>query len=66
MDITEVRRRQDDQTFVRKMNEHVNGCQVCQQGTLCEIAERIIDDEEAQLAQQRQANLARKLKQAGL
>lgn len=54
------------QRFTKKLNEHVNQCQICQQGTLCDIAERIIADEEARLEQLRKINQERRLKQTGL
>lgn len=63
MDTTE---KQVEQRFTKQINEHVNQCQICQQGTLCDIAERIIDEQEALRAQRRQANQERKLRQAGL
>lgn len=50
----------------KKISEHVNDCQICQQGTLCDIAERIINEIEAKQAQQKEIEKARRLRQAGL
>lgn len=47
---------------VREFNEHVNDCQVCQQGTLCDIADRIISEAEARLKQSKQEKLEQRLK----
>lgn len=52
--------------FTTRLNEHVDQCQVCEKGALCDIAESIIADEEARREQVRKANRERRLKQAGL
>ncbi len=52
--------------FTAQINEHVDQCQICQRGTLCDIAEQIIADEEAKQERIRQENIDRKRKQADL
>jgi hypothetical protein len=64
--MTTLRKQLNNQRFTDELNDHVNDCQVCQQGKLCNKAERIIDAEEARREQVKKANLARKQRQAGL
>lgn len=52
-----------ERSFVRQINEHVENCQICQRGTLCDTAEKIIADEESRKEQIRQATVARRKQQ---
>lgn len=56
----------DNQRFVSRINAHVQDCQICQTGSLCDIAERIITDYEAVKAKEKAERQERKLRQAGL
>lgn len=52
--------------FTAALNEHINNCQICQQGNLCDKAEALIEAFENQIEQQKQENQAQKIKRAGL
>lgn len=57
---------QIQQRFTKRINEHVNQCQICQSGLLCDIAERIINETEALKEQEKRAKQEQKLKEANL
>lgn len=66
MDTVKARQTFNNQRFTAKLNEHVNDCQVCQLGTLCEIAERIIVEAEQEHELDRQRRKQEREKQARL
>lgn len=61
-----IRQAQRQAADMKEINEHVNDCQICQTGTLCDTAERILNNIEAKQSQQKEIEKARRLRQAGL
>lgn len=61
-----IRIAKDERRFTQELNEHVEQCQVCATGFLCEIAERIMDRAEQGNEQRKRENKERKLRDAGL
>jgi hypothetical protein len=57
IDTSEIQERLEQRGFAQVMNDHVDGCQVCQQqGALCDVAEAIIEVKEKLRKEKEQTN----------